>query len=520
MKNLRRLFVMQVFCFAVLFTGVPAAYAGCMDDASDAIFGFLSGGLSVAACELKELVAAIQNFIKTVSDLANNVRGNAKTVSDAAVGAVNSAADDINNTVSGAQRDLDNAVSEAQTLTAPQIMAPSMNVNRPAAGSTALAAHPGANAPKVAAGGTTQGAAKTGPNPALRTAPILMAADPQRLHAALERGAQELSTLKTSADQDAAGPINNGLQRARNQATSHLPDADNIVKTALLAPINALLATLNDLVNHPTSLLDPIATINDMVNNISKNIVDTMNQINDVITKDSINTLAAIEPDVQKVEVTAKTGTQLLNAMRKAHQEKSQGALNALESQLNALAPTPIGGGVSRSFVSQGGGGFGRALAPAMPAMQMQQATFRFAPVQSRIHATLQKSVVPYQSVASKLKTDWAAINTRHLAAQPRPVTLHTRQTAQNELDKLFRNKSEADAESTRQNLLNQAKLKYGSDPKLMASIEKNLNSYVHAHVAPAAIRSSPGNKQMVNPQPQPPRNGSLQNTQTPEEQR
>lgn len=113
MKNLSRLFVTPLFCFVVLITGVPIAYAGCMDDASDAIFGFLSGGATVAACELKELVDAIQGFIKTVSDLATNVASNAKAVADAAVGAVNAAANDVTSTVSGAQRDFGNAVSEA-----------------------------------------------------------------------------------------------------------------------------------------------------------------------------------------------------------------------------------------------------------------------------------------------------------------------------------------------------------------------------------------------------------------------
>jgi hypothetical protein len=486
MKYLSRLFVTSLFCFVVLAAGVPITYAGCMDNAGDAIFGFLSGGLSVAACELKELVDAIQNFIKTVSDLASNVANNAKAVADAAVGAVNAAADDVTGTVTGAQRDLGNAVSEAQAMTSPLTMAPNANIPLSGTG-TAAPGRVGAAVPKVAPLATTSGPGKTGPNPRVATAPILLPADPQRLHAALVRGAQELGTLKTSVDQDAAGRINTAVQRARNQATTHLADAADIVKTALLAPINALLTMLNDLVNHPTTLLDPIATINGMVNDISKNIVDTMNHINDVITKDAINTLGGIEGDVQRVQGEAQTGGKLLNAMRRAHQEKTQAALVALESQLNALAPTQ--------------GGFGRSRALAMPA----QTAFRFAPVQSRLHATLQKSVVPYHAISSNLKTNWAKIQTLHLAAKPRPLDAHTKQTAQTQLDQLFRGKSPADVERTKQNLLNQARSKYGSDPKVMAAIEKNLNGYVQVHVAPAALSTNPGGKQKLNPQPLPP---------------
>lgn len=382
-------------------------------------------------------------------------------------------------------------------MTSPLAMTPNANIPLSGAG-TAAPGRVGATAPKVAALGATRGAGKTGPNPRVTTAPILLPADPQRLHAALERGVQQLSTFKTSVDQDAAGRINTAVQRARNQATSHLSDAADIVRTALLAPINALLNMLNDLVSHPTRLLDPIATINGMVDDISKNIVDTMNHINDVITKDAINTLGGVEADVQQLQGTAQTGGKLLSAMRRAHQEKTQAELVALESQLNALTPQQ--------------GGFGRSRAQALPA----QSAFRFAPVQSRLHTTLQKSVVPYQSTASKLKSSWAAIKTRHLAAQPRSLDARAKQTAQTELDRMFRGKSPADAERTRQNLMNQARLKFGSDPKLMASIEQNLNGYVQVHVAPAALSTSPGGKQMLNPQPLPPKNGSLQNKQLP----
>ena len=505
MKRVIKLFVTPLFYFAVLIAGVPIAYAGCIDNAGDAVLGFLSGGASVAACELKELVDAIQNFIKTVSDLANNVVGNAKKVADAAVGAVNGAADDVTGAVTGAQRDLGNAVSEAKTMTSAIAMTPSANIHLPRPGTTAPSHIGAAAAPKVAALGATQGTGKPGPNPRMTTAPILLQADPQRLHAALERGAQQLSTLKTSVNQDIAGRINTAVQRARNQATSHLSDAADIVKTTLLAPINALLTMLNDLVNHPTTLLDPIATINGMVDDIGKNIVDTMNHINDVITKDAIVTLGGIEGDVQQVQGAAQAGGKLLSAMRRAHQEKTQAALEALESQLNALAPQQ--GGFARSH----------ALAPAA------HVTFRFAPVQSRLHATLQKSVMPYQSIASNLKSSWAAINMKHLAVRPHPLDARTQQTAQAELDGMFRGKSAADVERTKQNLLSQARLKFGSDPKLMASIEQNLNSYVHSHVAPAAPAPgsavkppNPNRQQTLSLQPLPPKQGTAQYRQSP----
>lgn len=502
MKHLLKLSVTSLFCFAVLIAGVPMAYAGCADGYG-LLFGFLTAGTSIAACELQELVDAIKNFINTISALANNVASNAKKVADAAVGAVNSSADDIAGTVTGAQRDLGNAVSEAKNLASVIATAPAAipHAGLGAASSSRAGTYA---ASRMTAPGASSAAPKSGPNPRVTQAPIQLPADPQRLHAALVRGSQELGTLKTSVDQDIAGHINGALQRARNQATAHLADAADIVKTTLLAPINALLNMLNDLVNHPTTLLDPIATINGMVDDISKNIVDTMNHINDVITRDAIITLGGIEGDVQQVQGAAQAGSKLLSAMRRARQEKTQAALQALESELNALGPQQ--GGFNRSH----------ALAPAA------HVAFRFAPIQSRLHATLQKSVMPYQSIASNLKSSWAAINMKHQAVRPRPLDAGAQQNAQMQLDGMFRGKSPADVERTRQNLLSQARLKFGSDPRLMVSIEQNLNNYVRTHVVaapmpgPAVKPPNPNGPRMLNPQPLPPKTGTMQNKQLP----
>ena len=82
-----------------LLAGEAVAHAGCLDNAGDIIFGGLTGGASVAACEPKELVESIKNFIQTVSDLATNVASNTKKSADAAIGAVNSGANEIADTL-------------------------------------------------------------------------------------------------------------------------------------------------------------------------------------------------------------------------------------------------------------------------------------------------------------------------------------------------------------------------------------------------------------------------------------
>ncbi len=481
MKRAKSVVLASVFGLLAMAAGVPVAHAGCMDDASDAIWGVLSGGASVAACELAETVDSIRSVISLVQDIATNLARNANDLAHAAVGAVGSAANDIANALSGAQRDLRNAVAEANSLASTQIvaLAPSAATLPGQQAVTATAPHT-ATAPRavraVQAPGA-QAAAKAGPRPgATAHAPLALPADPQELRSALQRGAQQVSALQQSLEQQAAQRINNALQQARNQANQHLSAVQDIVNTALTAPINALLSTLNDFVAHPERLLDPVATLNTMVDDLNRNIVATMNHINDVITQDAIRTLNSVESDVNQALNAAQTGGKLVAAMRRAQQQRTAAALHDLEAQLNAGAP------------QQRAGGFGAARATGAPLA----AAFRFDTVHSRMRATLQGSVAPYQRVTQDLKTRWSAIKVKQQGLRAHPVDARARQTAQAELDRMFKGKSPAEVERAKQDLLNRARAKYGRNPALVASLEQNLNQQLHSRysIALPAVQS------------------------------
>ncbi len=482
MKRAKSVVLASVFGLLAMAAGVPVAHAGCMDDASDAIWGVLSGGASVAACELAETVDSIRSVISLVQDIATNLARNANDLAHAAVGAVGSAANDIANALSGAQRDLRNAVAEANSLASTQIvaLAPSTTAltGQQAVTATAprTAAAPRA-VPAVQAPGA-QAAAKAGPRPgATAHAPLALPADPQELRSALQRGAQQVSALQQSLEQQAAQRINNALQQARNQANQHLSAVQDIVNTALTAPINALLSTLNDFVAHPERLLDPVATLNTMVDDLNRNIVATMNHINDVITQDAIRTLNSVESDVNQALNAAQTGGKLVAAMRRAQQQRTAAALHDLEAQLNAGAP------------QQRAGGFGAARSSG-PALQA--ASFRFDTLNSKMRNSLKASVAPYQNVSDKLKQRWATVKLKQQKVKPRPIDTRARQTAQTELDRMFKGKSPAEVERAKQDLLNRARAKFGSNPTLMASLEQNLNQQLHSRysIALPAVQS------------------------------
>jgi len=462
MKQSLRLVVGIAAFLGITLTGISPAYAGCLDNAGDDILGVLSGGMSVAACEAKELVDSLKNLAKTVAELATNVASNAAKITKAAIGAVESAANDIANTVRGAQHALGYAVSQAQTMASTVAMAPAVISHMGAPNSGAMP-H-GAVMPMHVPNMAPRGGAQSAPHHVLSHMPTIQQADPRRLKAALKRGLEALTSMKSRVDHDAESRIGKALQRARNQANSRLSDAASIVQTALLAPIHSLEHLLSNLIKNPTQLADPVATVNATINDITKKVTSTLNHINDVITHDAIVTLGGVETDVQSIQSTAQEGDKLLGLMRRASREGTQPALQALESELNIVAPQPMSIAKPNVFASRA------------------RASFRFALVRTRLHATLAQAIAPTQKLANNLASSWAAIRARHPNVRMHPLSPRKLRIAKAELDRRFLGKPPAQIARAKQALLNQARQRYGSNPQLMAAIQHNLDSYLRTH--------------------------------------
>ena len=462
MKQSLRLVVGIAAFLGITLTGISPAYAGCLDNAGDVIFGVFSGGASVAACELKELVDSLENLAKMVADLAANVASNAAKITKAAIGAVSSAAKDIANAVHDAQQALGQAVSQAKTMTATVAMSPGAlsHLAAPGNGATPHGAVMPIHVPNLA----PPGGAHSAPQHMVSHLPAIQQADPRRLKAALKRGLQALTDMKRRVDHDAVSRIDATLQRASNQAHSHLSDAANIVQTALLSPIHSLQHLLSTLIKNPAQLADPVATVNSMINDITHNVASTLNHINDVITHDAIVTLGGVEADVQSIQSTAQEGDKLLGLMRRADRERTRAALQALESELNIVAPQPMTIAKPNVFASRA------------------RASFRFAPVRTKLNVRLAQAIAPTQRLANNLASSWAAIRARHPNVRMRPLGPSYLRTAKAELDRRFLGKPPAQIARAKQALLNQARQRYGSNPQLMAAIQHNLDSYLRTH--------------------------------------
>jgi len=448
---------------AMLFAGTPAAYAGCLDNAGQFIFAALSGGATVATCELEELVKAIKNLIQTVNGLASKVAIEAHHIGDAAVTAVNHAANEFAFALSDAQHILDDSVAQAAPLASVFIMAPATNLRLPPP--NGAVAPRGIAMPPNVRSAALQAGTRSAPNPAIAPrAPMLLKADPQRLHAALQRGLQTLTTMRRSLDQQEVPYVNAVLEAARNKAATRRDDADHLVQTALLAPINSLRDLLNDLAANPARILDPVGTINKLVDDITKKSGSILGQLDDIILKEPMNVLAGVEAKVQQAQSEAHEGSTLLDLMRRARQEGTQVALEALESDLNRLAPQQNRVGQAHTLAS------------------LTTASFRFAPVRSRVHATLAQAIAPTQSLTSKLKSSWAAIRAQHPNVGVHPLDPSSLGKAKVQLDRMFAGKSASQVARAKRDLLDQARLRYGANAQLVAAISQNLDGYLRTH--------------------------------------
>lgn len=454
---------------AGVFGGAQRAIAGCMDDAGDAVWGFLSGGASYAACVTAELVNTIRSLIDTVGRLVDNVRRNATEVAHAALGVVRAGADEGRQAFEGAQRSLSGSAAKARQIARSATTVVSSNISSVSRLSSATRTTAQAQAPAPAARpgsqpplrpGVVAPATAVAPSSAVSAAPAVnLAADPARVRSALTRAADKVSGLESEISRDVASQVNAGLQRAREQAESHARTAGDISRTLLEAPLIALKNSLLDMLAHPERLFDPSATINAQITLISNNIVDTMNRINDAVTRDAVATLNGVEGDIRRAQSNADMAEKIVKAMERLSREKNQVALSQLESLI-------------------GGGTAGAASVRPVP----QRMVFRADALRGRVDTATLRTIAPLKSTTDSLRSQWAAIEAKR-PTKTASLSPRMQQQGKAELDRLFVNKSPAEIQRQKTDLLAKARQRFGSNPQVMAKIEQQLEQEINLRV-------------------------------------
>lgn len=467
---MKKRFTAAVLLVAAVLGGIQQAYASCMKSAEDALWAVVSGGASYAACVTAELVTTIKSLIDTIGRLVENVRKNGMDVANAALGVVRAGVDEGRRALEGAQRSLASSTAQARQIatsattvirgTAVQVQAPAPAASASMTVQPLKPATPGSASTMIKPGAASLPGAVTPPTGAIRTAPALtVPADPAQMRAALSRAADKVGSLESEISREVASQVSAALQRAGQQAESHLSTAADVTRTLLEAPFLALQRSLNDMLSHPERLVDPSATINSQINIISNSIVDAMNRINDAITRDALATLGGVEADIHRAAANADRADKIVKAMEQLSRDQSQTALTNLESLTGAAA----------------GSGMARAPIGAVP----MAASFRVDAIRGRLNSATTPVITPLKTATDGLRSQLASIE------RPRPTAMdaQVKQQGEAEFDRLFANKSPDEVQRQKAELLAKARQRFANDPQLVAKIQQQLDQQIGVRV-------------------------------------
>ncbi len=447
-----------------LGTGVPLAYAGCMDDVGDAIGAFFSGGVSVAVCQTIETVNSI---IRTVQTMVSSMSRMLNETITAARQIVDQSASSIERNTRTLVGQLNDMVNEAQRLANTPLQAartPARQMG--AAGSPASAAKV---QPKI----QTQQATATpySQSPAV---------DLHQLEAELHRGAQTMAQIRTTLQDQAINQILSAAQLAKEQAGRHLGAAIRIGETSIMSPLRQLEEMLVDLTRHPERIFDPTSLVNESMERLTVAMTQVVEQMHQEVTNEALATIRGIDRHMSRVIGDTDKAKRIHDAMIKAHRLHTQTALNELRAA-NGSASTA---------------GKAIALSPAMRNLLIVPDTAKLKT------SSINKSKGPYAQQVKLLKSQATQIKDLRSKAKAGRVTPDAERRAKAELDRMLKSaKNQAEADRIKLNLKTQLQSKYRNNAKALEAINRNFDNHFAAYmrarpapfsVNPAATRTMP----------------------------
>ncbi len=455
-----------VALYALLLTligGVPIAYAGCMDDAGDAIGAFFTGGASYAICSMIETVKSIIRVVETLTGSMTRIVNESV---DTARQLVHDTANSIDQNTRNAMNQLSNLVNDARRLAAapPATTTPGVRIGVPIT--------PGVATHKQT-GTQTQGAKM------VALAPVPMA-DAAQLQAALRQGADTMARIHSALQSQAVNHILSATQLAKNQAERHLNAARRIGETSVMAPLRQLEQMLNGLLAHPERLFDPTSLVNESIERLTTAMTQVVEQMHHEITNEALATVQGVDQHIRRVTGDTAVASKLHEAMTKAHQRRTQQSLDELRAALRAAN----GDSASRA-----------AMAVHMPAGI--HARVLMPNVQQLRTASLQKARFPFQQHANALKMHAAKFKDMRQQGLAGRLPPGAEQRARAELDRLLKGKTPAEAEQIKRNLKTQMQAKFQKNPKALAEINRRFDDRFSAHLRlnPALLRTAPAGR-------------------------
>lgn len=462
----------------------------CCDDTWSCIAAVATGGLSCA-------VEGLFNLVKTLADnvgrLINTLASQVSDVVNLARTELGNAANDIRGLASQAESDFNAAAQLAATVvndasrpavvavragvTAPALATgaqPGIAVGAPAGG---VSRSGGASAGKATVGGAKPAGGGVGPAPggnalvggaAASGAVVLatMPADPADILAALRRAKDAIDGLRP----DITAPLNQVRQfagQAEQQVANAVGSAAGIAENALMAPLRVLGNMLNGLLAHPERLFDPGRIVDDAINQVTTQVIGTMNQVHDAVMSQATATLNQAHQPLQDVLDRAATAKKIADAMQKLEKARNRAALEGL----NKVVPQQRVD--ARLLVSQA------ALAThasGIAALDLNKHKTMVAAPFARLNAAKQTARVVGTQMNAKLKGPWAEF--KRLQAAPVKVDPSAQAKVDAELNSRFAGKSPAEAEAEKRAMLAEARNRFAKDPATLRKVEALLEGH------------------------------------------
>lgn len=445
----------SVLLLVLTLGAASPALADCCDSFWDCAAAYVTDGLS---CVIQEIIATVKGLIDLMNNLTLRVSGNTQRASDEARQYVSETIAQTRADAQGSTTVLATALTDAQAVYKEETALVSVSAgiqntapkagSQPASPSGAMVGHSMARPAKGAVP-----AAPPPPNASIAprgnaagvAVPVTQLLAPHGgLTGLFEKGIAEIQRLKTAGDKDLP-TVMQLMTRAEQSEGPALQSALATADQVISAPIRNVVSFLNGMLTDPTSIYDPTDMVDQTADAVLANLDTNLQQMVNTITAGPEAAFGQAQGAHDELLANAQRAEQIAAAMRKAYADRTP----ASQSVLSQLLPLPNVTSTGQAYAIRSGG--------ALPYAQMMvKFKSNKAAVVSAAHQRMQilvPALAQFKSVRNK------ALAARSAAAA-------TKASFTQKLNATFANKTRAQIDSLRDQLIAQARTQLAGDPK------------------------------------------------------
>lgn len=476
---MKRAIALLLVCILSLGAATPAL-ADCCDSVFGCAVAYVTDGLS---CVVQELIATVKNLVTMMSDLSSRVTGTTQQASDNARKYVSDTIELTRTEAQYSSSELAAALQQANTLyneetsltgyanhTAKENTAPATARNsasstpvasahpassRPAKQSGPLTAQPNVHPGAAATTATAQPSQGNAPNNAQR----INGSVPQEAvsvtgnlvpHAGLrglfEKSVAEVQQRKAAGDRDFP-KVNQLMTQAEQTEGPAVDSALSAADKAINEPIRQILDRLKNMLSDPTGIFDPTDIVNSVATNVLNNLDTNISQMVQTITQGPQKAFDAAQPLQDELGANAQRAKEIAAAMQNAYTQRTE----ASQIALSKLLPFPSVAATSSNQT--------RILTPT-GTKSYSEVLLKFKNNRQTIVPAAKQRMQAIAPLLAKFKE----LHSKAIAAHSASPTYKANFTQK--LNASLANKTQAEINSQRDQLIAQARAQYANDPK------------------------------------------------------